>query len=280
VRRIGFSSCCFPEEMPIEEILEFCLAHEFNAMELALNSTNFDPPKVKASTLQQIKELSHSGRIHFGLHGPENINFSDPQAEVREDWVRKMEEALRFSATVGVKSVVVHPGRIVGEGTPEKYQEALSQNVSGIKRCALRAKELRVIASVENLCHEKGSVNPDIYSFLSMCRRIDLSLIGITFDTNHAGLVDGLQKTVSVIGPYVNAIHFSSNKGKKSDHCPPQEGVIDFYSITQFLKSFNGLTIIELNEIGEESAGAILRTREYLVHLLSSGHKTAGGFLS
>jgi sugar phosphate isomerase/epimerase len=280
VKRIGFSACCFPEEMPIEEILDFCLAHDFNAMELVLNSTNFDPSKVKPSTLEQIKGLSHSGRVHLGLHGPENINFSDPRAEVREEWTRKMEEALRFAATLGVKSVVVHPGRLTGEVTIEKHREALSQNVSGIKRCALRARELGVIASVENLCHEKASVTPDIDSFLSMCKRIDLSLIGITFDTNHAGLVDGIEKTVSVIGPYVNAIHFSSNKGQKSDHCPPQEGVIDFYAIAEFLRAFQGLTIIELNEIGKESAGAILTTREYLVHLLHSGRQTAGEFHS
>jgi sugar phosphate isomerase/epimerase len=278
VKRIGFSSCCFPEEMPIEEILEFCLAHDFNAMELAVNSTNFDPPNVKASALEQIKELSHSGRIYFGLHGPENINFSDPRAEAREEWVRKMEEALHFSATLGVKSVVVHPGRIIGEVTPEKVQESVVQNVSGIRRCALRAKELGVIPSVENLCHEKGTVNPTIDSFMAMCKAIDLSLIGITFDTNHAGLVDGLEKTISVIGPYVNTIHFSSNKGQKSDHCPPQEGVIDFYTIAGFLRAFDGLTIIELNEIGKESASAILRTREYLIHLLNAGPETAGGF--
>jgi sugar phosphate isomerase/epimerase len=144
----------------------------------------------------------------------------------------------------------------------------------------LRAKELGVIASVENLCHEKGTVTPDIESFLVMCKEIDLSVIGMTLDTNHAGLVDGLEKTVSVIGPYVNAIHFSSNKGQKSDHCPPQEGVIDFYTIAGFLKAFNGLTIIELNEIGKESAGAVLRTREYLIHLINSGHETAGVFHS
>ena len=277
MKRIGFSSCCFPEEMPIEEILEFCLTYHFNAMELAVNSTNFDPPKVKASTLQQIKGLSDSGRIHFGLHGPE-VNFSDPRTEMREESVRKMEEAFLFSSALGIKTVVVHPGRIIGEGTSEKHREALSQNVSGIRRCALRARTLGVIASVENLCHEKGTVNPDIDSFLAMCKEIDLSLIGITFDTNHAGLVDGLEKTVSVIGPYVNAIHFSSNKGQKSDHCPPQEGVMDFHTIAGFLKAFDGLTIIELNEIGNESGDAILRTREYLVRLLNSRHQSAEGF--
>ncbi len=265
--------------MPIEEILEFCFAHDFNAMELAVNSTNFDPPRVKAYTLMQIRELSDSGRIHFGLHGPE-VNFSDPKVERREESVRKLEEAFLFSSIFGIKTVVVHPGRIIGEVTHEKYREALSQTVSGIRQCALRAKTLGVIPSVENLCHEKGTVNPDIDSFLAMCKEIDLSLIGITFDTNHAGLVDGLERTVSVIGPYVNTIHFSSNKGQKSDHCPPQEGVIDFYDIEGFLRAFEGLTIIELNDTGKESAAAILRSREYLVHLLNSGCPPEGAFHS
>jgi hypothetical protein len=44
------------------------------------------------------------------------------------------------------------------------------------------------------------------------------------------------------------------------------------------LRAFDGLTIIELNEIGKESASAILRTREYLIHLLNAGPETAGGF--
>jgi sugar phosphate isomerase/epimerase len=97
-----------------------------------------------------------------------------------------------------------------------------------------------------------------------------LSDIRLTLDTNHAGLVDGLAESVQVIGPYVNHIHFSSNKGTKSDHCEPQAGVIDFYTVAGFLRSFEGLLIIELNECGDESAGALLRTQDYLVKLLNS----------
>ena len=271
-KRMGFSTCCFPEEVALEEILDFCIKHRFDAMELAINSSNVNPKEMKPSTLGQIKQWSHSEKIRFGLHGPENINFSDLRAEVREDSVRRVEEAILFSSALGIKSIVIHPGRVAEEITPERLKEAIAQNVSSIKRCALKAKEFGLTASVENLCHEKGTVNPDIDHFFSMCKEIGLSFIGVTLDTNHAGLVDGIVKTVSTIGPYVDTIHFSSNKGQKSDHCEPAEGVIDFYTITDFLKGFDGMTIIELNDTKEESAGAILRTRQYLLDLLNSGH--------
>jgi len=272
MERIGFSSCCFPEETPIDEILGFCMDHQFNAMELAINSTNFDPGNVKTSTFEWIKKISDSGKIQFTLHPPGDINFSDPRTEVQEDSIRRVEEAIVLSSRLGVKTVVVHPGRVIGEITSKRLKEAIAQNVSGIRRCALRARQSGVGVSVENLCHEKGTVNPDIDSFLAMCKAIDLSLIRVTFDTNHAGLVDGIEKTASVIGPYVDTIHFSSNKGQKSDHCEPDQGVINFYSIADFLKGFHGMTIIELNDTKEESAGAVLRTRDYLLNLLNSVH--------
>ena len=265
MNKIGFSSYCFPEAISIEEMLQFCLEHKFNAMELAIGHSNFIPEELKASTLTLIK---NSGRISFSLHSPEDINFSDPIAEKRENSIKKVEDSIMLASKLGVRTVVVHPGRVIGEVTPEKLDVAVEQNVSAIRRCALMAKELGITVSVENLCHQKGSVPPNIVSFLNMCKKIGLSIIGVTLDTNHAALVDGIVQTVSIIGEHVSHIHFSSNKGKRSDHCEPDIGVIDFHQIEGFLKKFNGLTIIELHEIGKESAGAILRTREYLLSLL------------
>jgi len=268
--RIGFSSYCFPEATSIEEMLQFCLEHKFNAMELALSHGNSSPEKLKASTSALIK---NSGRISFSLHSPEDINFSDPIAEKRENSIGKVEDSITLALKLGIRTVVVHPGRIIGEVTPGKLNVTVEQNVSAIRRCALMAKKLGITVSVENLCHQKGAVTPNISSFLSMCKKIGLSNIGITLDTNHADLVDGIAQTVSIIGEYIDHIHFSSNKGKKSDHCEPDIGVIDFHQIEEFLKKFNGLTIIELKETGDESTGAILRSREYLLTKLSNGER-------
>jgi sugar phosphate isomerase/epimerase len=237
-------------------------------MELEVNDTNFAPGDVEESTLRLIRDLTERGELTFGMHSPGAVNFSDPDPAVREDSVSKVEESLRWAADLGVRVVVVHPGRVVGVFTPEKLALAVDQNVEAIGRCAELAGELGLSLSVENLCHEEGSVNPNIDRFFAMCDRIGLSKIGVTLDTNHAGLVDGLERTIAVVGPYVNYVHFSSNKGERSDHCTPQEGVMDFYASADFFKAFEGMVIIELNERGEESAHAILQTRSYLQELL------------
>jgi len=266
--RIGFSSSAFPETKSIEEILKFCIDNQFDSMELEINSTNFNPEKIKKSTLRWIRELGNSRKVLFSMHGPEYINFSDPDSYKRNEEINKLENSIRLSSKLGIKTVVVHPGSVVGEYTKDKLITAFNQNISAIRKYALFAKKMGVTLAIENLCHEKGSVNPDINSFFDMCKEIGLSIIGITLDTNHAGLVDGIEKTVSIIGDYVTHIHFSSNKGKKSDHCEPQAGVMNFNPIAGFLKKFNGLTIIELNPIpGRKIEGAILRTRDYLLRL-------------
>jgi sugar phosphate isomerase/epimerase len=267
---IGFSSCCFPTSTPFEEILQFGLDHRFGAFEIEINATNFDPARVPPSTLQSIRDLSGSGRVRFSVHSPGNVNFSDPDPSIRARSEQDVLGALELASQLGAETVVVHPGRVAGEFSPEAWQDAVECNISALKRCAARAGALGVSLSVENLCHEKGSVNPNIDHFFEMCRAIGLSSIGITLDTNHAGLVDGLHRSVEVVGPYVNHVHFSSNKGVKSDHCEPAAGVMEFQGERSFFKELPGLNIIELNEAGDESAGALLRTQAYLEDLISS----------
>ena len=254
--------------MEMEQILDFCLEHEFNAMELNSNLKNFHPQRVKESTLERIKKINGSGKVFFSLHAPEDINFSDSLEEKRADSIKRVEEAIRLASRLGIKTVVVHTGTIDEEATPEKLEEAVSQNISSIRRCALTAKKLGVLVSVENLCHVKGTVAPDILSFFEVCKKVDLSLIGITLDTGHASLVEGLEQTVSVIGQYVNHIHIDDNSNQKSDHFELGQGKINFYAIANYLKRFKGIINIELKIYGKDYAGPILRSREYLLRLL------------
>lgn len=265
--KIGFSSSCFPGEKSIEEIVRFCLENHFTAMELVVNDTNFDIRNVNDLTIALIQDISSSGIISFGLHSPEDGNFSDPIIEKRASYEIQVTKSIKFAARLGAKFVVVHPGIVPYEFTKENLDFALEQNISAIQRCALTARELDVKVCIENLCHISGSVTPNIVGFMNMCEAIGLSLIGIALDTNHAGLVDGIEKSVSIVGDYVEYIHFSSNKGYKSDHCEPDVGVIDFFTIADFLRKFTGQLIIELNELGSESMNAILRTRDYLYRI-------------
>lgn len=274
---LGFSTCCFPIHQTIRESLSFAMSQGFQAVELEVNEANFEAIRVEHSLLEWVGEIAATGRLRLGVHSPGKVNFSDPRAVKRVKAEILVMDSIRLAAQLGARTIVVHPGRVVGGNGSQKVRESWEQNVSAIRRCAEFARQEGMVVSVENLCHEPNSVNPDIASFMAMCQEIGLDLIGLTLDTNHAALVDGLAESTSVIGPYVDTIHFSSNRGQKSDHCEPGEGVIDFSTISEYLRGFDGTTIIELNETGAESAAALLRTRAYLERLLPSGQGTTPG---
>jgi sugar phosphate isomerase/epimerase len=266
--KIGFSSHCFPRDMEMGKILDFCEAYQFNAMELNTNGTNFDLLKVGASLLERIKKMSDSGKVRFSLHPSEGVNFSDALEANRRNSIEKVETAIGLASGLGIKTVSVHPGTVNGDGAPERVQEALSQTISGIRRCASTARQLGVEVNVENLCHVKGTVAPDIVSFFRMCEVIGFSLIGVTLDTGHAHLVDGLTPTLSVIGRYVRHIHIDDSSGKKSDHWELGKGEIDFYAMADYLRTYDGIVNIELKIYGDDCIGPILRSREYVLRML------------
>lgn len=264
---IGFSSCCFPKNKAMEDILSFAQHHQFNAFELALNDANFDPENLNVALCERIRRMAGSENICFSLHGPEEGNFSDANPQKRNEAIQEMNKAIRLAKDLCIPKVIVHPGQVDGTITKESLCEAFRQNVDGIKQCFEFAKSLGVKISLENLCHQKASVTPHIHDFIELYRCLASTEIGITFDTGHAALVDGIVKTAQVIGPYADHIHFNSNSGQRSDHVEPRKGLINFYETADYFRSFNGTTIIELNDIGDESGEAILRTRSYLLEM-------------
>ncbi len=273
MKRIGFSTHCFSRSLPIEEIVEFGLAHQFNAMELNVDQTTFNPEIVTNTTVKWIREISESRQVRFSMHGPEDINFSDLTAEGREEAIRKIEAALRLAAELKIATVVVHPGKAPVDRGSDGLAEARKQTVSALERCIRTAGPLGVKVSVENLCHVKGTVAPDIKSFRGMCEEVDLATIGVTLDTGHS-FVDGLQNTVSVIGKYVDHIHIDDNSGQRSEHLELGRGNIDFQAIAEYFRKFEEIINIELKRTHidntiEEDGAPVLRSRDYLLQLLN-----------
>jgi sugar phosphate isomerase/epimerase len=273
MKRIGFSTHCFSRSLLIEEIIEIGLAHRFNAMELNVDRSTFNTEIVTHRTRKWIREIGESGEVRFSMHGPEDVNFSDYSAEGRQEAIRQTEAALSLAAELSISTVVVHPGNVPAETAAEGAAEARRQTVSAIRRCAETAGRLGVTVSVENLCHVRGTVAPRIESFWQMCQEIDFAAIGVTLDTGHS-FVDGLERTVSVIGEHVDHIHIDDNSGQRSEHLELGRGNIDFQAIAGYLRSFDGIINIELKRTNidntpEQDAAPVLRSREYLLRLLN-----------
>lgn len=264
---IGFSTCSFPASQPVWESLAFALAHGFEALELEVNDSNFVLERLDADFLRRIQHLTASRALRVGIHSPGDADLSDASRTGREDAIRRIWDSIALAAELGAETVVVHPGRVPGGRPSPAVEEAWNQNVLAIRDLARRALRQGVRVSVENLCHDKESVAPDIRAFGRLCEEIGRDLVRVTLDTNHAALIDGLEASLAAVSDLVNYIHFSSNKGLRSDHCEPAVGVVDFAPMRGFLKAFEGPIMIELNASGEGSGGAILRTRNHLKKL-------------
>jgi len=88
----------------------------------------------------------------------------------------------------------------------------------------------------------EGHRGSDIRSFRRLCETIGLSLIGMTIDTGHAALADGLEETVAAIGRYVDHIHLddSSLLRERSPGASAQARSISPPS-RQYLRTFDGM---------------------------------------
>lgn len=272
---IGFSTCSLPPDQPVAEMVAFALEHGFRALELELNETNFNPDRVETGLLPRLRQLASSRALRLGIHSPGEANLSDASSDRRQEALARIGESVRLAAELGAETVVVHPGRVPIGSTSDGRKQAWEQNVHAIRELAMLTRGLGTSISVENLCHEKHNVAPDIHAFRLLCQEVGEELIGVTLDTNHAALVDGLEASLGAMDDIVNYIHFSSNKGTRSDHCEPAAGVVDFRPMSGFLSDFGGPVMIELNPVGEGSAAAVLRTREYIEGLVASSGERA-----
>jgi sugar phosphate isomerase/epimerase len=270
MRKIGFSTACFYPNVSMNKILNYAKDNDFDFIEIAVDLKNFKLNSLDKMIFNRIKKLNTDNILNISFHSPEEVNLGAVDLEKRNNDIKVLYNTVDLAYKLGIEIIVIHPGHYEDKDIKSDLKIIIDYNIKVITELALYARKLNITLYVENLCHEKGSINKNIKHFYEMCKKIGLNLISLTLDTNHADLIDGLNESIAVIGNDVGHIHFCSNKGVVSDHCIPQDGVIDFYSSKAFFKNFTGVTIIELNASGdmENCKKNINLTREFLFSLI------------
>ncbi len=269
MKTIGFSTADFSFDFSVEESIDFAIENKFEIIEIVVDEKNFKLNDFDIVLIDKVKKIKSDKILDFSFHSPESINLGSLNSKKREKDLKALYDTVDLANKIGITKIVVHPGHYESADIGSDINILVDYNIKAIKELALYAKKCNVVLYVENLCHEKGTINKNITHFYNMCKNIGFDLISLTLDTNHAGLIDGLSKSIAVIGKNVGHIHFSSNKGVVSDHCIPQVGVIDFFISKDFFNNFSDSIIIELNPVRdiENCKKNILLTRDYLFSL-------------
>ena len=189
--------------------------------------------EVIEETLQVLAELDlYMPQAHAKL----TADVARPDAELRNSEIATLMRHMDWASQLGVKNVVIHPGRGNGCATPEERRRIFDLNVDSFRRLADRAGELGLRIGIENMMNasEFGSTAGDLLELLAA---VDSSALGVTIDTSHANVRTGdTAGMIRQLGPAIFCTHISDNNGTGDQHLAPGNGNIDWPGVVSALK--------------------------------------------
>jgi len=185
----------------------------------------------------------------FTAHRQSNtpISIADPERVRRLDAVDEVKRALEVAERIPFKVLVQHIGASREEANPRRYDAAFNS----LEHLAMFAKQRGVTIALENTPGELASPT-GLLNFVTDTRLTDLRLC---FDTGHAHLEEGVERSFEVMRDLVVTTHVHDNHGEKDEHLPPFTGTIDWPAALKVLSkapaASTGLPmVLELKDSG------------------------------
>jgi sugar phosphate isomerase/epimerase len=227
----------------ISQIEIFCASTHFQyrnpqtMRELADALANFH---LKLHSLHAPTERNSMGNRESG----QSISISDPERIRRQDAVDEVKRALEVAERIPFTYLIQH----MGTGRQEADPRMLDAAFSSLEHLVVFAKQRGVVVTLENTPSEIGSPGV-IAKFL---RETHLKDLRSCFDTGHANIGDGIEKSWEPIRDRVVTTHIHDNHGEKDEHLLPYEGKLDWdVAFDAFSQAAQPLPfVLELKEHG------------------------------
>lgn len=184
------------------------------------------------------------------VHGPFRMPPRDLEPADRAEWLEKMTRAIRASALLGCRYLVVHPLMPYGNQdlTEGRGEETRAINEEFMKQLAEAAGAYDVTICLENMPYREFSMGtPEaVYRFV---KRMADEHFKMCLDTGHANVQPGGDPAacVRVYGDEIRVLHVHDNHGSVDLHGIPYSGKIDWADFCSALKEvgFDGDFSIE-----------------------------------
>jgi D-psicose/D-tagatose/L-ribulose 3-epimerase len=218
-------------------------AFEISTEHLAAIETAADSGALADQALRAIAELKICvPQAHAHLAA----NVASPDAAVRDNDIRLLRAHMALAARLGVKTVVIHPGK--GEGITSRAERARSRacNVEVFRRLGDEAAAAGMRIGLENMMR-RGFASP--HEMLDLLEAIDHPAVAFTLDTSHAHAAGfNLPEYVKEMGTRLIATHISDNDGSVDQHRVPGSGTIAWGPFMAALREtgYDGLFNLEI----------------------------------
>lgn len=226
---------------------------EISTEHLVAIETGNDPDKLIAETQKCVQELNLSTpQAHALLHA----NVAAASELDRERDIQRLKRHMRIAASLGVTTVIIHPGG--GASKPGTERDAIRKlNIQAFRRLGDFASERNMRIGIENMPYPEFTRSLEL---LELLRLIDHPAIGINLDTSHANMCAlDIPAMIHDLDSHLIATHISDNNGTGDQHLHPGGGTIHWQAVMRALRDigYNGTLNLEIP--GERHKAPALR---------------------
>lgn len=216
-----------------------------------------------ATRVNQLIKVSRSRGLSFSVHGPIcDLNLATLNSDIRPHMLRRMERSMRYSALLGAKSWVLHPGTH-GALSWVNHGEDWAVNLNHMKRLSGLGRKHGVEVSIENISAGYAILR-HVKDFLRLYRGWSRAP-RMTLDVGHSHLKQETEQYLAKLGNRIRNVHVHDNNRDFDTHLAVGAGTIRWrkFLTSLFQAGFEGNIVVESVKgpfASYASVGKILRS--------------------
>ena len=202
-------------------------------------------------------EILESYSLKYSIHAPfMDVNIASPQDQSRLNSIAQIKSSIDLANEINAEAVVVHPGLISFLANKYFKKEVYEFANESIKEIGDYAKDLGVMATIENMPNFESMIYQNIADLNQLLVENEMQM---TLDIGHANHVGYAPD--EMIFDSIKHVHVHDNLGDDDTHLPLGEGSIDLKYIINTLesKNYDGIYILEVNDYD-----SIKKSNEYM----------------
>ena len=191
-------------------------------------------------------EILESYSLKYSIHAPfMDVNIASPQDQSRLNSIAQIKSSIDLANEINAEAVVVHPGLISFLANKYFKKEVYEFANQSIKEIGDYAKDLGVMATIENMPNFESMIYQNIADLNQLLVENEMHM---TLDIGHANHVGYAPE--DMIFDSIKHVHVHDNLGDDDSHLPLGEGSIDLKYIINTLesKNYDGIYILEVND--------------------------------
>ena len=198
--------------------------------------------------IEERRHLDDAGITVYQTHGPWRYPPQDGTTEARAERFAAMTRAIRGSAYLGARVMVIHPLMPFGANSAESPEIVREMNLEFFDALCDVAEEYGMVLGYENMPFSKHPLH-SVRQVTEIAQKINRKSFGICLDTGHCLCSGGsIAEAVREIGgELLVSLHVHDNDGKGDQHGVPGTGIGDWEGFATALREvdFSGVLSLE-----------------------------------